>query len=77
MAVNSDPIHISFAFEKSEVSRSIILKNLEFDGDTPIIESSLSMETDIRLLNHMKMEELESEEEPDFDESPMETDVPQ
>lgn len=54
-----------------------MLKNLEFDGDTPIIESSLSMDNYIRLFDQMKMEEIESEEEPDFDELPIETDVPQ
>ena len=53
-----------------------MLKNLEFDGDTPIIENTLSLDTDIKLFDHMKMEELESEEEPDFDEPPIETDVP-
>jgi hypothetical protein len=58
------------------VSRSIILKNLEFDGDTPIIESTLSRDMEIRLLNQMKMEDVDSEEEPDFDETPMAIDVP-
>jgi len=52
------------------------LKELDFDGDTPIIENTLSNNIDIRLYGLMKMEELDSEEEPEFDEAPIETSVP-
>lgn len=62
---------------KSDVSRVTTIKQLNFDGDTAIIDNTMATQCMVlKSIDSVGAVEAESEEEPDFDETPMEIELP-
>lgn len=70
-------MHINMQVIPFEVSKSIPIKEISFEASTVIIDNTLTFDPVLKDLDSAPMMTADSDEEPSFDEEPMEIDLPE